>query len=76
MGDSSHPILMQEGRFSVPLLASFYYTIEDRRPNLDEMSAKEVVGYKYKTTINIIILWRSFSITVRSLRFPHIVQGT
>ena len=52
MGDSSHPILMQEGRFSVPLLASFYYTIEDRRPNLDEMSAKEVLGYKYKTTIN------------------------
>ncbi len=75
MGDVTNPILVQEGGFSVPLLASFYYIIEDRRPDLDEMSAKEVLGYKFKTTISFRILWRSFNITVRSLRFPHIIQG-
>lgn len=75
MGDNTNPILAAEGSFNVPFLVRFKYLIEDRRPDLDEESAKEVLGYKYKTTVNAIILWRSFSITIRSLRFPHITQG-
>ncbi len=76
MGDNTNPVLVAEGGFNVPFLVRFNYHIEDRRPDLDEESAKEVLGCKYKTTINVIILWRSFSITVCSLRFPHIVQRT
>ena len=72
MGDNTNPVLVAEGGFNVPFLVRFNYRIEDRRPDLDEESAKEVLGYKYKTTVNAIILRRSFSITVRSLRFPHI----
>ncbi len=72
MGDNTNPILVAEGGFNVPFLVRFNYRIEDRRPDLNEESTKEVLGYKYKTTVNVIILWRSFSITVRSLRFPHI----
>ena len=75
MDDNTDPVLVAEGGFNVPFLVRFKYLIEDRRPDLDEEIAKEVLSYKYKTTINIIILWRSFNITVRSLRFPHIVQG-
>ena len=53
MGDNTNPVLVAEGGFNVPFLVRFKYPIEDRRPDLDEESAKEVLGYKYKTTSHI-----------------------
>ena len=73
MGDNINPELIAEGGFSIPFIVKFKYIVEDRRPDLSEETARQVLGYKYKTTVDVIILWRSFSITVRSLRFPHIL---
>ena len=73
---TSLPMVVLERHTSWLLgLVYFHMTVEDRRPDLTEQQASQLLGYKYTVSINIRIAMQWWTFIYRTFALGAIVEN-
>ena len=71
--ENNFPVNVYEYKYRIPFIFKIYILVEDRRPDLKIEKAQEILGYKYKTQIEINVLcFKKINFIVHSLNRPSV----
>lgn len=71
--ENNFPVTVFIFKYKIPFVFKISILVEDKRPDLKIEKAQEMIGYKYKTQIEINVFWfKKISFISHSLNRPSI----